>query len=262
MNNYISQNGSLEFHKRLLNASGSLAFAPVQKKRHLWSVLDAFVSNPISFRPRKAATNRALLNYPGGALQHSGLPNPGIKHCLKKYGPQWAKANIPIIPALIADDPSQLSLMVRQLEELENLIAINLLIGEGFSSQLVRDLIQAAQSELPIIASIAMERALELSESVIQAGATVIALGPSRGSMMDDRGQIIKGRLYGPNQFPRALYVTEQLAEMQIPIIGGNGIYSNNQAQMMLNGGAIAVQLDSVLWMAEWDEKAWQINKD
>lgn len=262
MNNYLAQNGALAFQKGLINASGMLAFSPEKKKRHLWGILDAFVTNPISFRPRKAAANRKLINYPGGVLQHNGFPNPGIKHCLQKYRSQWSAASIPIIPALMEDDPKSLSRMVRQFEEIENLIAVTIFIGEDFSQPLALDLLKSAHGELPIIANIAMERALELSEGAIQAGATAIALGPSRGLMKEERGQIIPGRLYGPNQFPRALHITKQLAEMNIPIIGGNGVYRPDQAKLMLDVGAIAVQLDSVLWMADWDEKAWKIRKD
>lgn len=260
MNSYLAQNRPLDFKNKLINASGMLAFSPDKKKRHIWGILDAFVTNAISFRPRKVAANPALINFPGGSLQHNGLPNPGIKQCLKKYQSQWAKASLPIIPTIIENDPSQLSRMVRQLEKIDNLLAINILFAEDFSRQLVLDLLRAAQGEIPIIASLAMEASLEFSEELIQSGASAIALSPSRGTVKDDQGEVIQGRLYGPNQFPRALYIVQQLAQLNIPVIGGNGVYTIQDAQLMLDLGAIAVQLDSVLWKADWDEKGWQFN--
>lgn len=264
MDSFLEQGRQIGFAKGLLNAAGMLGFIPEAKKAKWWGVLDAFVTNPISYRPRRASGKRGFIEFSGGVLLHSGYPNPGFKQSLQKFGGQWASADIPIIPALIEEDASRLGLMVRQLEEIDNVLAIELLLGEDFSAQLVRDLCQAAQGELAIIANIPMERTLELAEEALGAGAAAISLGPSRGTMMNGNrdGEMKQGRLYGKSQFPRALHLTQQLAQAKVPIIGGNGIFDVGDAKLLLAAGALAVQLDTALWKADWDADDWRLRED
>lgn len=262
MESFSEQGRRIGFAKGLLNAAGMLGFIPEAKKAKLWGGLDAFITNPISYHPRQAAGRRGFIEFSGGVLLHSGYPNPGFKKSLKKFGGQWASADIPIIPALIEEDAGKLGQMVRQLEEIDNVIAIELVLGEDFSAQLMRDLCQAAQGELAIIASIPMERALELSEEALGAGAAAISLGPSRGTMIDGEGELTQGRLYGKSQFPRALHVAQQLAKAKVPVIGGNGIFDVEDAKLMLAAGALAVRLDTALWKADWDADDWQLREN
>ena len=59
---------------------------------------------------------------------------------------------------------------------------------------------------------------------------------------------MVEGRLYGPALFPQALAGVRGLAQAGVPVIGAGGVYSQAQAQAMLAAGALAVQLDAVLW--------------
>ncbi|HNQ95866.1 MAG TPA: hypothetical protein PKH47_14440, partial [Anaerolineales bacterium] len=70
----------LYFSKPLINAAGSLGFAPDLRVLQELGGLEfgAFVTNPISLRPRVPTAQPAVLEYPGGFLLHTGLPNPGI----------------------------------------------------------------------------------------------------------------------------------------------------------------------------------------
>jgi dihydroorotate dehydrogenase len=45
-----------------------------------------------------------------------------------------------------------------------------------------------------------------------------------------------------------ALKVVHELTQLRIPTIGSGGIYDQGHVQAMLAAGALAVQLDSVLW--------------
>ena len=69
----------LEISPPLMNAAGSLGFAPEPSGLVDYSRLGAFVTNPISLRKRTPANSRACLSYPGGLLLHSGYPNPGFQ---------------------------------------------------------------------------------------------------------------------------------------------------------------------------------------
>jgi dihydroorotate dehydrogenase len=68
----------LELRKPLMNAAGMLGFAPDMRAAVPWDELGAFVTNPISLRPRTATQAPAVIEYPGFLL-HTGLPNPGLK---------------------------------------------------------------------------------------------------------------------------------------------------------------------------------------
>src|SRR5512144_556681 len=78
----------LYFSKPFMNAAGSLGFAPnlqICEVLKASQVFGAFVTNPLSLRPRQPAAKPEVLEYPGGFLFHTGLPNPGFHAALKKY---------------------------------------------------------------------------------------------------------------------------------------------------------------------------------
>ena len=62
----------LIFRKPLMNAAGTLGFAPdFRVLKELGSLFDdfgAFITNPLSLRPRVAASQPALIEYSGGFL--------------------------------------------------------------------------------------------------------------------------------------------------------------------------------------------------
>ena len=87
----------LYFSKPIMNAAGSLGFAPDARNGIDFASFGAFVTNPISLRSRLPAAQPALIEFPGGFLTHSGLPNPGLPSVLKKHSARWNRADIPVI---------------------------------------------------------------------------------------------------------------------------------------------------------------------
>jgi len=117
----------LYFSKPLMNAAGSLGFAPDFRSLGDFGSLDtfgAFVTNPFSLRPRLPTTQPAMIEYPGGFLLHTGLPNPGLKAGLKRYAAKWIRSELPVIVHLMADRPEETQSMVHMLEEIENVMAV------------------------------------------------------------------------------------------------------------------------------------------
>jgi len=247
----------LAFRTPVMNAAGALGFAPEARAGVDWERFGAFVTNPISLRPRAPVAQPAMLPYPGGFLLHSGLPNPGFQAVLKKFGPRWADAKLPVIVNLMADRPEETSRMVRQLENAENVAAVEL----GFAPQLAPDIIlfalEMSLGELPLIISLGWEQVLEVGPRVMQAGAIAVSLSAPRGALpapgpQAAPGKLITGRLYGPALFPQALDVVQNAVRLGLPIIGAGGVYSTEDAAAMLGAGALAVQIDSALWRGDW----------
>jgi len=240
----------LYFNKPLMNAAGSLGFAPdLRVLGELGGLgLGAFVTNPLSLRPRHPTSQPAVIEYPGGFLLHTGLPNPGIHAALKRYAAKWERSDLPIIVHLMADRPEETQTMVRMLESQENVMAVEL----GFAPLLADDIIlltlDMCLGEIPLIFSLPVEQVLSLGPRLMQEGAEAISIAAPRGSLTADDGQLTAGRLMGPALFPQTLNVVDSAVKLGIPIIGNGGVYSKQNAEAMLSVGALAVQVDAALW--------------
>ena len=238
-----------------MNSAGSLGFAPDTRIGIPLDSFGAFVTNPFSLRPRLPTSQPAVIEYPGGFLLHTGLPNPGLKSGIKKYAPKWNKSNLPIIVHLMADRPEETQQMVRMLEDVENLMAVEL----GFAPLLANDIIlltlEMCLGELPLIFSLPVEQVLTLGPRLMQEGAQAISISAPRGALNpplpEGEGrvrEIVTGRLLGPSLFPQALDTVNNAAKLGIPIIGSGGVYTKENADAMISVGALAVQIDAALW--------------
>jgi dihydroorotate dehydrogenase (NAD+) catalytic subunit len=240
----------LYFSKPLMNAAGSLGFASDSRLGIPLDSFGAFVTNPFSLRPRKPAAQPEIVEYPGGFLLHTGLPNPGFNAGLKRYASRWDKSDIPVIVHLMADRPVETQRMVQMLETHENVMAAEL----GFAPLLADDILlltlEMCLGEVPLIFSLPVEQVLRLGPPLIQAGAQAISIATPRGALM--AGHLITGRLYGPSLFPRALETVYSAAKLGLPIIGAGGIWTKENAEAMIAAGALAVQVDAALWGVSW----------
>ncbi len=238
----------LYFSKPIMNAAGSLGFAPDPHSGIPLDSIGAFVTNPISLRSRLPAAQPALIKFPGGFLLHSGLPNPGLLSVLKKHGARWNRADMPIIVNLMADRPDETQQMVRSLENIENVIAIELGFAPLLSDDIILLNLEMCIGELPLIFSLPAEQVLSLGPKLIQAGAAAISISNPRGALIKNN-KLITGRLYGQSLFPRSLDIVYSAAMIGIPIIGAGGVWTEQDATDMLSAGAIAVETDASLWV-------------
>ncbi len=238
----------LSFSTPYMNASGTLGFAPDHRAPVPWDIFGAFVTNPLSLRPRLPTAKPALIEYPGGFLLHTGLPNPGLNGAIKKYARRWADSRLPVIVHLMADRPEETMRMVQALEELENIAAVEL----GFAPLLADDIllltIEMSWGELPLIVSLPTEQVLSLGPRVIREGAAAISLAPPRGMLSGENGLLTTGRLSGPALFPQALLTVRDAVGANLPVIGAGGLGTKEDADAMLSVGALAVQVDESLW--------------
>jgi len=238
----------LYFSKPLMNAAGSLGFAPDSRAGPALDAFGAFVTNPFSLRTRLPAAKPELIEYPGGFLLHTGLPNPGLNAGIKKYGSRWEKSNLPIILHLMADRPEETQNMVRMLESQENLMAAELGFAPLLANDIIRLTLEMCLGELPLIFSLPVEQVLSLGPRLIQEGAQAISISAPRGALPTDHSSLVTGRLYGPALFPQTLETVYSAAKLGLPIIGAGGVWNQQNAEAMLSAGALAVQLDAALW--------------
>ncbi len=236
-----------------INAAGSLGFAP----GGAWPVpfaQGAFVTNPISLRPRTPADDRSLIEYPGGYLLHTGVVNPGLGEAIKRFAGRWARATLPVWVHLLADTPENVQQMVQSLEGLEGVSAIVLGIPPRAHGEQALGLVAAASGERPLVVETALTAAGEGWIGRL-AGLNVSALSLSapRGALPGVNGEVIGGHLSGPGLFPQMLAALRTARRARLPLIAASGVYSRAQGEMLLKAGAWAVALDGVLWRG-WEE--------
>lgn len=238
-------------HSPIWNAAGTLGFTP-PRRGPLSAALGAFITNPISWGARTPAQFPRLLEYPGGVLLHTGLPNPGLRQILRQYARQWARAVNPVIVHLLAENPDTLHRMVRQLEEVDGVAGLELGLPPDADPAFVNELIEAARGELPLIVRLPYDAVwpTPLPE--------VVSLSAPRGTLPGPGTGFVQGRLLGPGIFPQALQAVRAWQPTAVPLVAGGGVYHPAQAEAMLAAGASAVQLDLRLWRDPWPDAGWE----
>ena len=242
----------LSLAKPLMNAAGTLGFTSDPRGPVDLSRLGAFVTNPVSLGKRTPAHGIRYQPFPGGFLLHTGYPNPGLREVIRRCQERWARSPIPVIVHLLGEMVDELPGMVRQLEALEGVIGIELGLPKEVDGKIVRAFSEAALGELPVIVRLPFEKAVETAAEAIQSGAAAVSLGAPRGAFPARGGNLVQGRLYGPALFPQALAVVKEINQSGLPVIGAGGLYSQEDCDAMLSAGALAVQIDSLLWRGGW----------
>lgn len=230
-----------------MNAAGSLGYAPPPR----WTLEPApgaFVTHPISLRPRRPAEARALIPYPGGFLLHTGWPNPGFREVLHTFRTRWAQAELPVWVHLLGSSPADIDQMVRGLEGCENIAAVELSLPPHASPGEMLEMIAAGIGELPLVVSLPLDTPQHWWGRMVSAGVSAVTVAAPRGSLMVN-GSLLSGRLYGPALLPQALRAVRSAAGVGLPVIAGCGVFSQGAGEALLRAGAWAVQVDALLWL-------------
>lgn len=238
----------LQFDPPWMNAAGTLGFAPAPHAAIDPVQLGAFVTNPISRERRTPAHSERYHPFPGGFLLHTGYPNPGFKTVLQRHSGAWRRSPLPVIVHLLPRDPQDSAEMARTVENLECISAVEIGLPPDASPDEAVTLAASAAGELPVIVRLPVEQAEMLAAAITaNMDEVIFSLAPPRGALPVNGG-LRHGRLYGPGIFPHTLFAVEKLARRGYRVIGSGGVYSQDSGRAMLAAGAIAVQLDSVLW--------------
>jgi len=245
----------LSFSQPLMNATGSLGFVPDPYGPVDIEPFGAFITNPISRGARTPAHGQRLFPFPGGFLLHTGYPNPGLRTALRRYETQWARSSLPVIVHLLPEDVEEIREMVRLLERVDGLLAVEVGLPPEVDAASTTAFARAACGELPVIVRLPYEHRLELARAAAEVEIAAVSLAPPRGAALNPSGNLVHGRLYGPALFPLALDAVHAMAQSGIPVIGAGGISSQEQVDAMLKAGALAVQVDSALWCGGWGKR-------
>ena len=231
-----------------MNAAGTAGFVPGKGLINHFPEIALFITNPISYLPRKPATKRNIISFQGGFLVHNGHPNPGFKKVIHQFRENWENAILPVCVNVLSDDPHNIEKMVRSLENIENIAAIELAIDNSLNVSDIKQNIQAAMGELPIILSLPFEYVFQewLGRILIPEMVAVSVQAP-RG-ILKHNDQFFHGRLYGRSMLPLTLRAIQHLTSFEKPIYAGVGVLQESQISSLFEIGAHNFQGHELIW--------------
>jgi dihydroorotate dehydrogenase (NAD+) catalytic subunit len=244
----------LQIANPVIGAAGIFGFSGEYGRLIDLDKLGAIVTNPVTWKPRRAASGTRVVPLDSGVLVHTGLPNPGMHHVYREYAAKWRNAPAPIIVHIVATTPDEVGKCAQVLEMAEGVVGIEIGLNDQATHRDARLMIGAARqnTHLPLLARLPLYQVAEVAQSAEEAGADALVIaGPPRGTARDPlTGQLVGGRTYGPWLKAQCLRAVGQMAgHVKIPIIGCGGIHNPDDARDYLEAGAIAVQIDTVAWV-------------
>jgi len=215
--------------------------------------LGGVVYGPVTARSRRGAPPPRTLTLPAGVLLHTGLANPGVARVLRWYERVWGTSPVPVIIHVAGTSPGETGACCRRLAGVEAVAGIELGLADTVTFDDAAALIEAAReaSLRPLIVRLPLLDADLLADVAVKAGADALTVAaPPRGTLWHvARQRFVTGRLYGPATLPQAVRAVRQVsAHVAVPVIGCGGVCTVDDALMLLQAGAVAVQVDAALW--------------
>jgi len=235
-------------------ASGCGGYGQAYRQLIDLTAFGALVTNPITLRPQRGTLSLRLAETTAGFVLNTGDQNPGVRNVIREYSKHWRGWSVPVIAHLPAAEPDDLRRTARALDSTESIAAIELGIPFRSASSDIGTWIRAVQEGcmLPLLVKLPLvDDVAEMASVAVEAGADALIIGsPPLGSAQTPAGEIIDGYVFGPTLHSLALYNIEVIRELvEVPIVATGGIHSLADAQAFLAAGALAVQLDSLLFI-------------
>ena len=234
----------------LMNAAGSLGFSREYRALLDLQKLGAFVTNPLTYRPRTGAHPPNAVAAADGVVIHTGLPNPGVRQALRRWDKEWLRLGAPVILHLAATSPAETARSLDMIERSQGVSGIELGFRDDSSAEEMAQLVRAALGGPPLLARLPLARAAELAGPAVQAGADALTIGAPPRSAARAGDHDVTGRFYGPGCLAGAVEAVRAVSALGlgVPIVAAGGIYSIEAARALLEAGAAAVQVDAAIW--------------
>ncbi len=256
--------GRLGLKNPVMVASGTFGYAEEFRDFIDLKKLGAIVTKTITVKPRHGNLPPRTCETPSGMLNSIGLENPGIDQFIEGKLPFLKKLAVPIIASIAAEEsPDEFSILVKQLDKLSGISAIELNIS---CPNLQKDKLisQDAKETFELVSSVRrltkkclitklspnVTSICEIALAAEKAGSDAVALiNTLSGMSIDVNKRIPKlgswvGGLSGPAIRPVAVkMVWEAYNKIRIPIIGMGGIMDTESALEFFIAGASAISV-------------------
>lgn len=237
----------------LLAASGALGFDPSAAAVEGLDRLGAYVTPALTADPWRGAEEPRLARTAAGFILHTGRRNPGVARAVRRHARGWARGGLPVIAALYAPTAAEAAEGAARLAGCECVQGIEIHLPHDATPESAAAAVQAAGMEtaLPCLLRVTERQAAAQAAAADGAGADgVVVAAPPHGRVRDEEGAWVVGPLHGPALAPLyAALVHEVRNATDLPIIGRGGVGAPQDALALLAAGAVAVQLDSILYV-------------
>lgn len=231
--------------------------------------LGAFVSPSLTVRARGLDRRARLISTAAGAIYANTLPNPGMRSFLRTYPRMWEQWAVPAIVSIAGESADEFATLAETLDETSGIagIEINLSLPvRGGTSRRIGDdpdltfaVIEAVRTStsLPVLVKLNSDplRIIETAQATQSGGADAIALVNSIDALAIDIerqrpvDRTARSFLVGPATKPIVLrQVFEVAGAVDVPVIGGGGIASLEDALDYFLAGASAIQIGSAVF--------------
>lgn len=255
--------GKLRLKTPFVCASGTFGYGAELKGLADFNSIGAFVTKTITLNPREGNIPPRIVEIECGVLNSIGLENQGVEEFIKEKLPQILKLNTPFLVSIGSQDIEGYKKLLRRLdnEKAVNAIEVNLscpnlklkkMISQSakYTYKLVKALREMTQKTLVVKVTGEVEDIVKIARAVCEAGADGISLVNTFYGLAFDitERKPYLGNVYGGYSGkgikPLSLYRVWQAAQhVDIPIIGGGGVFSANDAVEFILAGAHAVSV-------------------
>ncbi len=248
-----SSKGSLTLNTPVMNAAGVFGYGDEYRDLVQIDKLGAIVTNPVTYAAWNPASGTRVIPLDAGVLVHTGLPNPGVSKVISAHRNLWSRLPVPLILHIIPLNADDSRRFAERIDEEECIAGIEVGINDEVSvveaARQIKALVES--TEKPVLARLPFGVGADYARSIVDAGAGgLVVSAPPRGTARDSGGRLVSGRLYGALVKPMTLRLVGYLARrVDIPVIGAGGIHTPEDARDYLEAGAVAVQVDSVVWI-------------
>ncbi|MCU0476837.1 MAG: hypothetical protein MUC99_12140 [Anaerolineae bacterium] len=240
----------------VMPAAGTFGFGDAFPKLFEVEKLGAIVTRPVGWHAFSPANGTRLVRRVGGAVVHTGLPNPGLTKAIRDNQPLWEMLSTPVILHLIGTEPDDVEKACDRINRADGVRAVELGLKDDLTWQAAADLVKAARSALekPLLVRLPFPASDEVARAALENGAdALVAFAPPRGADRKPFSEkIVPGRVYGPLLKPMVMHAVGRLRRNfpQAQVIACGGIHSVEDARdYILGAGAAAVQLDAAIWV-------------
>ena len=254
----------LKLANPVIAASGTAGYGDEPDRGYDVAELGAFICKGTTLKPRPGNPQPRIMETPCGMLNAIGLQNPGVEAVIEKYSAIWTAWPLPVIVNIAGDSLEDYAAIARRLDGVPGVAALEVNIScpnvkagcleFGASPESASAVTTAVRksTSLPIIVKLTPNTSdiAALARAVARAGADAVSLiNTLRGMAIDFKKRRpvlanVTGGLSGPAIKPVALAMVWQTAgAVDIPIIGGGGIASAEDALEFIMAGATAVEI-------------------
>ncbi|MCL2706785.1 MAG: dihydroorotate dehydrogenase [Dehalococcoidia bacterium] len=260
----------LKLSNPVLAASGTFGYGDEMSAVCDIQRLGAIICKATTLKARRGNPQPRLAETPSGMLNAIGLQNPGVEILLRDKAPLWASWRVPVIVNIAGESIAEYAELARRLDNTPGISGLEINIScpnvssgciefgaNPSSAAAVTHAVRQATS-LPVIVKLTPNTndIVALAHAVTEAGADAVSLiNTLKGMAIDIKKRRpvlanISGGLSGPAIKPVALHMVYHVSSaIDVPVIGGGGIMTAQDALEFIMAGAAAVEIGTATFI-------------